>query len=256
MTSSGCSASTPGSPPTSWRWHAGSPSGGAAPWPTCCATPCPAAPWTSSGARPQRAGSRPLSARQHRPRRRRRRGRATARRARPWSRRWPPVAARWRPLPDEDPAARIGELVRVALDGDRDVLVVVPDPVSPVADAVVETAGDLAVDARHKASDRVTYRRWLQARTGQARVVVGGRGVALWPLGRPSCWTRRIRPTRSCARHAITPGRSPWSAPAGLGGWDCWSARWPRRRPGDCCASSARHPSLGSATWRSRPHRR
>lgn len=91
----------------------------------------------------------------------------------------------WRPLPDEDPAARISELVRVALDGDRDVLVVVPDPVSPVADAVLEAAGDLAVDARHKASDRVTYRRWLQARTGQARVVVGGRGVALWPLERP-----------------------------------------------------------------------
>lgn len=91
----------------------------------------------------------------------------------------------WRPLADEQVAARIAELVRVALAGDRDVLVVVPDPVSPVADAVLEAVGDLAVDARDKASDRVTYRRWLQARTGQARVVVGGRGVALWPLARP-----------------------------------------------------------------------
>lgn len=91
----------------------------------------------------------------------------------------------WRPLPDEDVATRIDELVRIALAGDRDVLVVVPDPVSPVADAVLDAAGDLAVDARGKASDRVTYRRWLQARTGQARVVVGGRGVALWPLARP-----------------------------------------------------------------------
>ena len=91
----------------------------------------------------------------------------------------------WRPLPDEDVAARVDELVRIALAGDRDVLVVVPDPVSPVADAVLAAAGDLAVDARDKASDRVTYRRWLQARTGQARVVVGGRGVALWPLRRP-----------------------------------------------------------------------
>ena len=91
----------------------------------------------------------------------------------------------WRPLADEDVAARIDELVRVVLAGDRDVLVVVPDPVSPVADAVLAAAGDLAVDARGLASDRVTYRRWLQARTGQARVVVGGRGVALWPLHRP-----------------------------------------------------------------------
>lgn len=91
----------------------------------------------------------------------------------------------WRPLPDEQVAERVTELVRVALAGDRDVLVVVPDPVSPVADAVLAAAGDLAVDAREKASDRVTYRRWLQARTGQARVVVGGRGVALWPLHRP-----------------------------------------------------------------------
>ena len=91
----------------------------------------------------------------------------------------------WRPLPDEDVATRVEELVRIALAGDRDVLVVVPDPVSPVADAVLAAAGDLAVDARDKASDRVTYRRWLQARTGQARVVVGGRGVALWPLERP-----------------------------------------------------------------------
>ena len=91
----------------------------------------------------------------------------------------------WRPLPDEQVAERIGELVRVVLAGDRDVLVVAPDPVSPIADAVLAAAGDLAVDARGLASDRVTYRRWLQARTGQARVVVGGRGVALWPLARP-----------------------------------------------------------------------
>lgn len=92
----------------------------------------------------------------------------------------------WRPLADEDVAGRIAGLVRTCLAGDRDVLVVVPDPVSPVADAVVAAAGDLAVDARDLgASQRVTYRRWLEARTGRARVVVGGRGVALWPVVRP-----------------------------------------------------------------------
>jgi primosomal protein N' (replication factor Y) len=91
----------------------------------------------------------------------------------------------WRPLADDDVAARIAELVRVCLAGDRDVLVVTGDPVSPVADAVVAAAGDLAVDARAAASPRVTYRRWLQARTGYARVVVGTRSVALWPLAKP-----------------------------------------------------------------------
>ncbi len=90
----------------------------------------------------------------------------------------------WRPLADEDVAARVAELVRVCLAGDRDVVVVTGDPVSPVADAVVAAAGDLAVDARSPASPRVTYGRWLQARTGQARVVVGGRSVALWPLAK------------------------------------------------------------------------
>lgn len=90
----------------------------------------------------------------------------------------------WRPLPDEDVAARLSELVQVTLAGGRDVLVVVPDPSSPVADAVVRAAGDLAVDARGGPSPRRTYNMWLQARCGHARVVVGERGVSLWPLDR------------------------------------------------------------------------
>jgi primosomal protein N' (replication factor Y) (superfamily II helicase) len=90
----------------------------------------------------------------------------------------------WRPLPDEDVAARLAELVQLTLAGDRDVLLVVPDPASPVADAVVRAAGDLAVDARGGPSPRSVYRRWLEARCGHARVVVGERGVAFWPLER------------------------------------------------------------------------
>lgn len=90
----------------------------------------------------------------------------------------------WRPLPDEDVAARLSELVQVTLAGGRDVLVVVPDPSSPVADAVVRAAGDLAVDVRGGPSPRRTYNMWLQARCGHARVVVGERGVSLWPLDR------------------------------------------------------------------------
>ena len=90
----------------------------------------------------------------------------------------------WRPLPDEDVAARLSELVQLTLSGGRDVLVVVPDPSSPIADAVVRAAGDVAVDVRGGPSPRRSYNMWLQARCGHARVVVGERGVSFWPLER------------------------------------------------------------------------
>ena len=90
----------------------------------------------------------------------------------------------WRPLPGEDVAERLAELAQLCLSADRDVLVIVPDPASPVADAVVRAAGDLAVDLRGGPSPRVHYRRWLEARCGQARVVVGERGAAFMPLER------------------------------------------------------------------------
>ena len=90
----------------------------------------------------------------------------------------------WRPLPGEDVAERLAELAQLCLSGDRDVLVLVPDPGSPVGDAVVRAAGDLAVDLRGGPSPRVHYRKWLEARCGQARVVVGERGAAFVPLER------------------------------------------------------------------------
>lgn len=90
----------------------------------------------------------------------------------------------WRPLPGEDLGARLAELVQLTLAGDRDVLLVVPDPASPVADAVVRAAGDLAVDLRGGPSPRTVYRRWLMARCGVARVVVGERGATFMPLAR------------------------------------------------------------------------
>jgi primosomal protein N' (replication factor Y) (superfamily II helicase) len=90
----------------------------------------------------------------------------------------------WRPLPGEDVAGRLAELAQLCLAGDRDVLLLVPDPASPVADAVVAAAGDLAVDLRGGPSPRVQYRRWLEARCGSVRVVVGERGAAWVPLDR------------------------------------------------------------------------
>jgi primosomal protein N' (replication factor Y) len=90
----------------------------------------------------------------------------------------------WRPLPGEDVAARVAELVQACLAGDRDALVLVPDAASPVADAVLAAAGDLAVDLRAGPSPRRQYRAWLEARCGVARVVVGERGAAWTPLER------------------------------------------------------------------------
>jgi primosomal protein N' (replication factor Y) (superfamily II helicase) len=90
----------------------------------------------------------------------------------------------WRPLPGEAVATRLAELSQRCLAGGRDVLIVVPDPASPVGDAVVAAAGDLAVDLRGGPSPRVHYRRWLEARCGVARVVVGERGAAWIPLDR------------------------------------------------------------------------
>ncbi len=90
----------------------------------------------------------------------------------------------WRPLPGEDLGARLAELTQACLAGDRDVVVVVPDPSSPVADAVVRAAGDLAVDLRGGPSPRRQYRAWLEARCGIARVVVGERGAAFVPVER------------------------------------------------------------------------
>ncbi len=90
----------------------------------------------------------------------------------------------WRPLPGEDLAERVAELVQVTLAGGRDAVVIVPDPASPTADSVVRAAGDLAVDLRGGPSKRRTYKAWLEARCGQARVVVGQLGAAFVPVER------------------------------------------------------------------------
>lgn len=90
----------------------------------------------------------------------------------------------WRPLPDEEVADRVGELVQATLAAGRDALVLVPDHASPTAEAVVNQAGDLCVDLRGDVPPRRNYRAWLRARCGQARVVLGERGVAFWPLER------------------------------------------------------------------------
>jgi primosomal protein N' (replication factor Y) len=87
------------------------------------------------------------------------------------------------PLPGEDLAGLVADLARRTLAGGRDVLIVVPGPVSEVADRVLaEVDEDARVDLRGGPSPRLTYRAWLRARAGRARVVVGERGAAFVPL--------------------------------------------------------------------------
>lgn len=90
----------------------------------------------------------------------------------------------WRPLPSEDLGARLVELVGTALAAGRDALVLVGEPRSRAADAVLDAYREVAEDLRGDHGQRATYRAWLAARCGRARVVVGERGVAFWPLER------------------------------------------------------------------------
>lgn len=87
------------------------------------------------------------------------------------------------PLPGEDLGRVIADLARRCLLGGRDVLLVVPGPVSAVADAVLGLVPEQArIDLRGGPSSRTSYRRWLRARAGLARVVVGERSAAFVPL--------------------------------------------------------------------------
>ena len=89
------------------------------------------------------------------------------------------------PLPGEDLAGLVADLAARTLDGGRDVLVVVPGPVSEVADRVLALVGaEERVDLRGGPTTRMAYRGWLRARAGLARVVVGERSATFTPLAR------------------------------------------------------------------------
>jgi primosomal protein N' (replication factor Y) len=90
----------------------------------------------------------------------------------------------WRPLPGEDVAARLVELAERCLEGGRDVLLIVPDPASPTADALLAALDVPAVDVRGGPKDRALYRAWLRCRTGGVRLAVGERGATFLPLER------------------------------------------------------------------------
>ena len=101
----------------------------------------------------------------------------------------------WRPLATDDIGRRLAELATATVAVGRDVLVVVPDPASRVADAFLTAAVDATglsssldgpvVDLRTAGSTRTQYRAWLAARHGRVRVALGVRGAAFLPMEAP-----------------------------------------------------------------------
>ncbi|MFT5221879.1 MAG: primosomal protein N' (replication factor Y) [Glaciecola sp.] len=91
----------------------------------------------------------------------------------------------WRPKPGEVAGDRLAELASLARAAGRGVLLLVPDPASQTADLVVAAMREAeheVVDLRGGPSARVGYDRWLKARAGVARVVVGERGTVFHPV--------------------------------------------------------------------------
>jgi primosomal protein N' (replication factor Y) (superfamily II helicase) len=86
-----------------------------------------------------------------------------------------------RALADADVGALVADLVARTLRAGRSALVLVPDPATDAADAALGVAAEAAEDLRG-ATDRARYRAFLRGRHGAARLVVGERGAALWPL--------------------------------------------------------------------------
>jgi primosomal protein N' (replication factor Y) (superfamily II helicase) len=116
------------------------------------------------------------------------------------------------PLPGEDLATLVAELARTTLDGGRDVLVVVPGPVSEVADRVL---AEVEEDARVSTCAAVRVR---GSATGPGYVRVRAWRASSWASvpppslhslgsGSPSSSTRRTRRTRSVAAPGITSAR-------------------------------------------------
>lgn len=84
-------------------------------------------------------------------------------------------------LVGDDREGLVADLVSRTLTSGRSVLVLAPDPASPLPDAALAVAGGAGVDLR-AATQRGRYRSFLRGRAGAARVVVGERGAVFAPL--------------------------------------------------------------------------
>lgn len=95
------------------------------------------------------------------------------------------VRAAWQLLPDEDLAARVCDLIRIARRAGGAVLVLVPDQydLDPLLTHVRDTLGSDGIVGLSAASGQAPrYRTWLQALYGAVDVVIGTRAAAFSPL--------------------------------------------------------------------------
>ena len=90
----------------------------------------------------------------------------------------------WRPLPGDDAGSMAADLVARALAAGRSVLLLVPDPSSPLPHAALRLAGPDGVDLRGACSAAERYRAFLRGRAGHLRLVVGERSAVFAPLAR------------------------------------------------------------------------
>jgi primosomal protein N' (replication factor Y) len=105
-----------------------------------------------------------------------------------------PARAVWSAMPAEDWPTRIAEAVHVALEAGRGAVVVVPDAkdlrrLDEVMTAVLGVGRHVALSAELGPSER--YRRWLAARRGTVRAVIGTRAATYVPvadLGLVAIW--------------------------------------------------------------------
>lgn len=90
----------------------------------------------------------------------------------------------WRPLPGSDIGEMTADLVARAFAVGRSVLLLVPDPSSPMPHLALRLAGPDGVDLRGRCSDADRYRAFLRGRAGHTRLLVGERSAVLAPLAR------------------------------------------------------------------------
>lgn len=88
----------------------------------------------------------------------------------------------WRPLPDGDADRLTTELVRATLDAGRGVVLVAPDPRSPLVETMQATFGQVVGDHRSARADRTRYRAFVRGRTGHVQVAVGERSAVFAPV--------------------------------------------------------------------------
>ncbi|MBV9594912.1 MAG: primosomal protein N', partial [Actinobacteria bacterium] len=99
-----------------------------------------------------------------------------------------PARAVWSAAPGEDWPARIAQATRMAAVRDRGVVVVVPDArdLARLDAAMTRELGPgQHVSLSAELGPTVRYRRWLAARRGAVRVVIGTRAAAYAPVAEP-----------------------------------------------------------------------